>query len=63
MTMKKSFILFPLAVSVSLALSGCSSSSSSSSDGAEVANVNSNGISSTTALPSWQATDSIQSVE
>lgn len=58
--MKKSFLLFPLAVSVSLALSGCSSSSS---EGAEVADVNSNGISSTTALPTWQSTDSIQSVE
>ena len=40
--MKKSFLLFPLAVSVSLALSGCSSSSS---EGAEVADVNANGIS------------------
>lgn len=58
--MKKSFLLFPLAVSVSLALSGCSSSSS---EGAEVADVNANGISSTTALPTWQSTDSIQSVE
>ncbi|WGE31484.1 LysM peptidoglycan-binding domain-containing protein [Actinobacillus genomosp. 2] len=58
--MKKSFLLFPLVVSASLVLSACSSSSS---EGAEVADVNSNGISSAPAVPSWQSSEAIQSVD